>query len=152
MQIQRLIVSNWLALVASFIAHFALGMAWYGVFATPWMASIGKTMDQLASVPQSVYGLTVLTTIAITLGIAKVMDLAGERGVAAGVKWALFLWVFISLPFPLLHYAFAGSPPSLLLIDGGYELAGAVLTGVCVGLFGFRTSLVRRPVVAPAVA
>ena len=153
MSLQRLIAVNWRALVASLIAHFALGMAWYGVFANPWMDAIGKNMDQLsATVPQTVYVIPVITTIALTLFVAKLMDLARERGVAAGLKWALLLWACVTLPFAALHYAFAGNPPSLLLIDAGNELAGSILTGLILGTLGFHTSPATRRAASPAAA
>ena len=153
MSLQRLIVSNWLALVVSLIAHFVLGMIWYSALATPWMDAIGKNMDQLsAGVPQAVYIIPVITTIALTLFVAKLMDLAQERGVAAGLKWALLVWACVTLPFAALHYAFAGNSPTLLLIDAGNELAGAILTGLILGTLGFRTSPTTRGATLPAAA
>ena len=154
MSLQRLVVANWLALVVSLIAHFVLGMIWYSIFANPWMDAIGKNMDQLSGIHQTVYIIPVITCITLTLFVAKLMDLANERGLTAGLKWALLLWLFVTLPFAALHYAFAGNPPSLLLIDGGNELAGSILTGLILGTLGFRTRTATAPraAVAPAAA
>jgi hypothetical protein len=123
----------------------------------PGESAVGDAEEELwaqlsATVPQSVYVIPIVSTIVLTLAVAKLMDLANERGIAAGVKWALFLWAFVSLPFPVLHYAFAGHSPTLMVIDGGVELAGAVLTGVCLGALGFRTRAAPRAIAAPAAA
>jgi hypothetical protein len=150
---QRLITTNWLAIVASIVVHFILGMAWYGSLGGPWMASIGKSMDQLnATVPQTVYVLPLFTATAILLGTALVMDLAGERTIAGGVKWAAVLWLCFQLPYGLLHNAFGGFDPTLTVIDAGYELAGALLNGVILGVLGFRGRAVARQASAPAAA
>ena len=152
--IQRLIVSNWLALVVNLVAHFALGMAWYGVFATQWLDAIDATkrgFDPQAA-PPAIYLTSVVAVLLGTLFVAALMDRAGDRTVAGGVRWALLLWVGIVLPALLMHYAFAGNPLSLVVIDGGFELVGLALTGVVLGALGFRTRGATRAVVAPAAA
>lgn len=151
--IQRLIATNWIALVANIVAHFALGMAWYGGLGGPWMTAIGKTMDQLnAEVPQTVYVIPVIVVILLTLFTAKLMDLAGERSVSGGVKWSLITTACVSLPILLLHYSFAGASPTLFLIDGGQEVVSALITGVVLGALGFRTRTATAPRPVPAAA
>ena len=151
--VQRLLSATWLALVVNVVAHFALGMAWYGGLGGPWMDAIGKTMDQLnKDVPQTVYAIPVITVILVTLFTAALMDLSGERTVAGGLKWALLTTVCAVVPVLALHYSFAGASPMLLAIDGAYELVSAVITGVALGALGFRARAATAPRPIPAAA
>ena len=40
--------TNHLAVVVAAVLFFALGAVWYTILADPWLAGIGKTVDQLA--------------------------------------------------------------------------------------------------------
>ena len=152
--IQRLLTTNWLALLANVVAHFALGMGWYGVFATPWMEGIAakeRGFDPQTA-PPVIYLTSVVAVLFGTLFIARLMGLAGERGVGAGVKWGLVVWVGIAAPLLLMHYSFAGNPSSLILIDAGYELLQLAITGAVVGALGLRTRTAGAPMAVPAAA
>ena len=152
--VQRLLTTNWLALLVNVIAHFALGMGWYGAFAAPWMEGIAakeRGFDPQAA-PPAIYLTSIVAVLFGTLFIAHLMELAGERGVAAGVKYGLVVWLGIAAPLLLMHYAFAGNPMSLVLIDGGYELLGLAITGAIVGALGLRTRTAGAAMPAPATA
>ena len=51
-----------------------------------------------------------------------------------------------------MHYAFAGNPISLTVIDGGYELLELAITGAIVGALGLRTRPAGSVIPAPAAA
>ena len=38
---------NHVAIIVAAIVFFAIGAVWYNVFSEPWLAGIGKTVDQL---------------------------------------------------------------------------------------------------------
>lgn len=150
---QRLIVSNWLAIVVNIVVHFALGMAWYGALAAPWLDGIAaqaRGFDPQAA-PPAIYLTSMVSVLLSSLFVAKLMDLADERTIAGGVKWGLTLGAAIGLPLLLMHYAFAGNPLSLVLIDGGYELLSLVLTGIVLGALGFRGRVATHASLTPAV-
>ena len=152
--VQRLVTTNWLALLVNVIAHFALGMAWYGVFAAQWMEGIAakeRGFDPQAA-PPVIYLTSIVTVLCGTLFVARLIELSGERGIGAGVKYGLAVWLGIAAPLLLMHYAFAGNPASLVLIDAGYELVGLIVTGAIVGALGLRTRPSGAAMPAPAAA
>ena len=152
--IQRLITTNWLALLVNVIAHFALGMGWYGVFTTQWTEAIDaqKRGFDPATAPPVIYLTSVVAVLCGTLFIAWLMELADARGIGAGVKYGLVVWFGIAAPMLLMHYAFAGNSTNLILIDGGYELLGLTITGAIVGALGLRTRTAGAAMPAPATA
>ena len=152
--VQRLVTTNWLALLVNVIAHFALGMAWYGVFAAQWLEGIAakeRGFDPAAA-PPIIYLTSVIAVLCGTLFVAWLMESTGARGVGAGVKYGLVVWLGVAAPLLLMHYAFAGNPASLVLIDAGYELVGLVVTGAIVGALGLRTRAAGAAMPAPAAA
>jgi hypothetical protein len=152
--VQRLITTNWLALLVNVIAHFALGMAWYGVLSVQWTEAIAareRNFDPQA-VPPTVYLTSIVAVLFGTLFVARLMELAGERGAGAGIKYGALVWLGIAAPLLLMHYSFAGNSTSLVLIDTGYELIGLVVTGAIVGVLGLRTRPAGSTVPVPAAA
>lgn len=150
----RLITSNWLALLVNVIAHFALGMAWYGAFAAQWLEGIAareRGFDPQAA-PPVIYLTSVIAVALSTLVVARLVESSGDRSIMSGVKWALILGAAIAVPTLLMHYSFAGHGIGLTLIDGGYQLASLVLTGIVVGALGFRGTSVSRPAMAASAA
>ena len=152
--IQRLITTNWLALLVNVIAHFALGMGWYGVFSAQWLEGIAAQARGFdpAAAPPAIYLTSIVSVLCGTLFVAWLMELAGERGLSAGLKYGFGVWLGIAAPLLLMHYAFAGNPLGLVLIDAGYELVGLVATGAIVGALGLRTRPAGGVVPAPAAA
>lgn len=153
---QRLITTNWIAIAANIVVHFILGAAWYGALADPWLLAVAakeRGFDPQAASPL-IYLTSVVAVVLSTLLIAKLMDVTGERSIGGGVKWSLALAATIALPMLLMHYAFAGNSPTLLLIDGGFDAVSLVLTGIVVGALGFRGRPVARSasMAAPAAA
>src|SRR5688500_18895706 len=109
--VQRLITTNWLALLVNVIAHFAIGMGWYGVFATQWTEAIdaqARGFDPAAALP-AIYLTSIVAVLCGTLFVAWLMERAGERGIGAGVKYGLVVWLGIAAPLLLMHYSFAGN-------------------------------------------
>ena len=131
---------NPLALAIVVVANFILGAVWYMTLANPWMAAIGKTMDQLPEASPAIYLIPIAACIVNAVLLATVMQLAGENTVAGGVKWAVILWAGLVLPYALVHNVFGGFG-GLVLIDGGNQLVSLIITGAVLGW---------RPVVAPA--
>jgi hypothetical protein len=135
----RTVRLNWLAVLVVVIVNFALGAAWYGLLAEPWMAALGKTADDFAGGSPAIYLLPIAASILTTFLLALIMDLAGEYTVSGGVKWALLLWVGLVFPFSLVHDTFSTFPFTLTLINTGNQLAALLLTGIVLGALRPKT-------------
>ena len=152
--VQRLITTNWLALLVNVIAHFAIGMGWYGALSVQWMEGIAakeRGFDPQAA-PPTIYLTSIVAVLFGTLFVAWLMERSGERGIGAGVRYGAIVWLGIAAPLLFMHYAFAGNSMNLVLIDGGYELLGLAITGAIVGALGLRTRTAGGAVPSPATA
>jgi hypothetical protein len=69
---------NWLAIIVATIAGFAVGAAWYITLGKQWMASIGKTRDQLDAGPVPyIIGILVEAVMAYFMALV-ILALFGE--------------------------------------------------------------------------
>jgi hypothetical protein len=128
--------SSHIATIVAAIVFFAIGAAWYTVLAEPWMAGIGKTMDQLArdhggSPLPYVVGFLAILVMCYTLawivdrGMAPTAGSGALTGatVAFGVVGAMLA----------LNYSFEARGVTLWLINAGYAVVGLVIAGAIIG-------------------
>ena len=126
-------VNVWAVLVAG-AAYFVTGAVWYGVFAEPWMAGIGKTRDQLQSRPID-YVVSLICEIGVAYGVAVGLNAFAAMGVAEAIFVAAVLWLAFSLLPAIVHYAYEERRLSLLLINKGYDLVGMVVAAVILSVW-----------------
>jgi uncharacterized protein DUF1761 len=123
---------NLWAVLVGIIASGVLGALWYSpwLFLRPWARAAGREPAQ----SPAVYAVTVLTAIIAAVGFGwwAGPEPSLEEAVLDGFVVGL---VFSASPLGL-HYAFAGRPLTLWLIDGGFQVARFVLLGVVFGLMG----------------
>ena len=98
---------NWLAIVVVAVAGYALGGAWYGVFATPWMAEVGLTREKIKAAGARNYLSYAIAAVAYFVGVlsvAVVMQWAGASGAVDGLLVGLMLGVgFFGLLLITIH-------------------------------------------------
>ena len=126
-------VNGWAVLVAG-VAYFVIGALWYGAFAKPWMAGIGKTQDELQSNPVD-YILSLLAEILIAFGIAVALNAFGASGVLEAIFIAALLWFAFSLLPAIVHYAYEDRTFTLLAINKGYDFAGMVIASIILAVW-----------------
>jgi uncharacterized protein DUF1761 len=123
---------NLWAVLVGIIASGVLGALWYSpwLFLRPWARAAGREPAQ----GPAVYAVTLLTAIIAAVGFGwwAGPEPSLEEAVLDGFVVGL---VFSASPLGL-HYAFAGRPLTLWLIDGGFQVARFVLLGVVFGLMG----------------
>jgi len=130
------------AIIVAAVVFFAIGAVWYTVLAEPWMAGIGKSMDQLArehggSPLPYVIGFVAVLVMCYTLAWIVDRGMAPTAGngaltgatVAFGVVGAMLA----------LNYGFEARGVTLWLINAGYAVVGLVIAGAIIG--GWR----RKP-------
>lgn len=124
-------INPW-AVVAAIIASGLLGALWYSplMFLPAWSRAAGREPVQNGAV----YAATFLSAVAAAVAFGW---WAGPGpSIEEAVLDGLVVGVFFAASSIGLHYAFAGRPLALWLIDGGFQLARFVLIGVVFGLWG----------------
>jgi Protein of unknown function (DUF1761) len=123
---------NLWAVLVGVIASGALGALWYSplLFLRSWARAAGREPAQ----GPSVYAITFLSAVVATVAFG--WWASPEPSLAEGILDGLVVGLFFAASALGLHYAFAGRPPALWLIDGGFQVARFVLLGVVFGLVG----------------
>jgi hypothetical protein len=127
---------NWLAVVVSVVANMVIGAVWYGVFANPWLAGIGKTREDVeAQNDWRPYAVAVLNSFLMALLLSNVLGWTGTTGLVAGALMGLTMWVgFTGFAFAANH-AFEGRSFQLWWINSGTYLVGLVVMGAILGVW-----------------
>lgn len=128
--------TNHAAVIVAAVVFFAIGAGWYTVLADPWMAGIGKTMEQLAKdgagspVPM-VIGFVAILVMCYTLN--SLLNKLGETTAAGGAKTAALVALGLVGANIALNYGFEMRGIVLWLINSGYALVGLVVAGAIIG-------------------
>lgn len=126
-------VNVWAVLVSG-VAYFAIGAAWYGFLAEPWMKGIGKTREELQSDPVD-YIVSLICEIGLAFFLAVGLRAFGAAGVLDGIFVAALLWFGFSLLPSIVHYAYEDRTFSLLAINKGYDFLGLVVAGIILSVW-----------------
>lgn len=137
---------NHLAIVVAAVVFFALGAVWYTVLQTPWLAGIGKTVDQLTqenggSPLPFVIGFLAVLVMCYTLGwiVQRGMEPTAGNGALTGATVAFGI-VGAALA---LNYGFEARGFTLWLINAGYVFVGLVIAGAIIGAWRRQSSADR---------
>jgi len=128
--------TNHAAVIVAAVVFFAIGAGWYTVLADPWMAGIGKTMEQLAKegagspVPM-VIGFLAILVMCYTLD--SLLNRLGETTAGRGAATAALLALGLVAANIALNYGFEMRGIMLWLINAGYALVGLVVAGAIIG-------------------
>lgn len=122
------------ALVAAAVA-WVLGMAWHSeyMFRSPWAKAVGLTDQQAHDLARTwtPHLLTVGACLLFSYGIAVLLARLGKRSVWMGIQVSLAIWLVLYAVLILAKPINAG--PDLRLIEGGYTILAAFLTGAIIG-------------------
>jgi hypothetical protein len=121
---------NSLAVLACGPLHMAIGMAWYGALAKPWLALIGKPEAELKKKsPAPGYLISLAGAWLAAWVLAHFLVFTQSQGVLDGMATALWIWTGFVVPATLPDYFFADRPKGLWLINAGYPLVSLVAMG-----------------------
>jgi hypothetical protein len=128
---------NWLAVILATAGSFAVGAAWYMAFANQWLASIGKTRDQINASDYTPYIWSVVVQLVMAYFIALLTPaIFGSITIWTGILCAAHMWLGFVITSMILNHRYQGAPWSRTFIDGGYLLVALVVQGIIIGLFG----------------
>jgi len=118
------------------IVFFVLGAIWYSVMAAPWMAAIGKTMDELtreqgASPLPYIVGFAAILVMCYTL--AWLMHRLQAATLAAGLRLGAIIAIGFIAATLALNYGFEARSLTLWLINSVYLIVGLALAGAIIG-------------------
>ena len=126
---------NWLAVLVAALASFAVGGLWYSplLFAKPWMAAIGKTEDELRGESSPIpYVIAFVATAISAIVLSVIADWAGADSIVDGLLLGLVVGLGLVTTAYATTYAFEGRPSALLMINGGHDIARAMVVGAIV--------------------
>ena len=131
---------NWIAVVLSAIAGYAIGAVYYMTLAKPWMAAAGLTEAMIKGdrgkpnpLPFVIAGLANLVMAAMLFGI---LVHVGDPTIWRGMVSAFFIWAGFVITTMSVNYAYQLKPARLILIDGTHWLINLLVQGAILGWFG----------------
>lgn len=127
---------GYLAVIVTALSGFAVGAVWYGALGTQWMQAVGRTKEEIEAdkspVPFIIAFLGALCAAGMMRHVfvmADVTDAWRALGYGAGIG------AFLVAPWIVLHYAFAGRPKALWVIDAGHTVLAFAVMGLVLSLF-----------------
>jgi hypothetical protein len=128
---------NWLAVILATFASWALGAVWYMVLAKQWLASIGKTRDQISGKDPTPYIWSVVVQLVMAVALAMLTpQIFGATNIVTGLQAGFVLWLGFVITSMIQGHRYQGAKWSLTLIDGGYLLGVLLVQGLVIGFFG----------------
>ena len=118
------------------IVFFVLGAIWYSVMAAPWVAAIGKSMEQLsrehgASPLPYVVGFLAILVMCYTL--AWLMRRLQTTTLADGLRLGAMIAIGFIAATLALNYGFEARSVTLWLINSAYVVVGLAVAGAIIG-------------------
>ena len=117
------------------IVFFVLGAIWYSVMAAPWVAAIGKSMEQLsrehgASPLPYVVGFLAILVMCYTL--AWLIRRLGATTLVAGLQLGATVALGFIAATLALNYGFEARPVVLWFINSVYVVVGLAISGAII--------------------
>jgi hypothetical protein len=132
---------NWAAIAVATLVYFMLGGVWFTVLRTPWMAGLGRTLEDLTKAaysPAITYGSAVLTTFVLAVFLSWLIQATASQTLAGGLKVAAWTWLGAVFTTWSTEYAFEARSLQILAINTGYCLTGMLLMGAILGAWKKR--------------
>lgn len=130
---------EFLNVIAAAAAGYGFGAVWYMTLAKPWMAASGVAVGEDGKPANASNPVPYIIAFFSALLVAGMMRHVFVRGgidtIGEGLVSGLGIGLFLSSPWFLTCYSFAGRPFKLILIDAGYVTFGSAIIGLVLALF-----------------
>lgn len=127
---------KWPAVVLAAIVHFALGAAWFTVFAQPWVAGLRMSAEEVQYLQTHMnplpYFVAFVCNFVIAFVLAWVLSQRENRSLIAGVSTGFWLGLAAAAAL-VTELAFERRAPHFVLIAAAYPLVGCILMGIVLG-------------------
>ena len=131
---------NYVGIVAGAIVLFVWGAIWFTVFSGAWLASVGKTKDELSASGFWPFIISFVAGLLVSYCFDNMLWHYERADAAKGAQVGILTGVCIFGAMLANLYSFEARPLSLMLIDGGYGIAGFAITGAVVGILRGRAT------------
>ena len=135
---------NWLSILLAAVAAWLFGAVYYTAMSKPWLAAMGKTMEQCKAEEAAKSGLAKYAPFILAL-VGEVIMAWALYGILvhlktftlrAGLISAALIWFGFVLTTMAVNNAFAGRKAMLTAIDGAAWLGALLIIGAIVGAMG----------------
>ena len=130
---------NYLAIVIAALSSFGFGAIYYMSLAKPWMASIGKTEEELkANSSKTPFVITIVAELIMAWVLAGALGHLGPGQVSLrnGMITGFILWAGFVITTMAVNHGYEGATRTRTIIDGGHWLGVLLLQGLVIGFFG----------------
>ena len=129
--------TNHAAVILAAVLFFVLGAVWYTLLAVPWLAGIGKTVEQIerehgGSTLPFVVGFIAVLVMCYTLNWIIGRALEPPTSGSGAMSGAIVALGLIGATLAL-NYGFEARSVSLWLINAVYVLVGLAMAGAIIG-------------------
>ncbi len=128
---------NWLAVLASAIAAFAVGAIWYSqaVFGKQWMKGAGLTEKDTKNASMATPMIGGYITVVITaVALAVMYDVLALSGVVDGAMLGVLAAVGFIVTNKVMHCLFEQKPTDYVLITCAGDVVSLAVMGAVLGL------------------
>lgn len=133
---------NYLAVLVSTVAIFALGALWYSqaLFSKRWVALMGKSDEEMkAAAASSPMPLLLLGAFVcgflISFALAIVVNHFPPYTALRGIEIGAFCWLGFAASTSFATALFSLAPKQLWLINSGYNLVSFVIAGLILSVW-----------------
>lgn len=133
---------NYIAVVATAVLYWLIGAVWYSpwLFASQWLALIGKNMDELKKNGSMPYVGAFLANLVIAYVLARIVIYGRAQTLFKGFQIGLILSLAFVATTSLTVYLYEGRSLQLFLINAGYPVAGMSVMGTILAVWRKRES------------
>ena len=126
---------NWLAVIVSAIAIYAIGFVIYGLLipADTWMAWEGTTTEDMETVGSSRMRFSVIMPLMTAIFMAVIFKWAQVAGASNGAKWGAVIALASAIPTEMYAWVYGIGAAEVTLVDMGHLLLGHVAAGAVLG-------------------
>jgi hypothetical protein len=135
---------NYLAVLTATVAAWFFGALWYTVFSKPWLAAVGKSVEQLKTDREGrsrlanlfPFILSFIAEFIMAIMLYGIMVHVGLFTLRAGLFSGALIWAGFVITTMAVNNAYPMRKAMLTVIDGAHWLGVLLIMGAIIGVFG----------------
>jgi hypothetical protein len=135
---------NYLSVLTAAVAAWFFGAIWYTTLSKPWVAALGKTMEQLKAESETrsrflnllPFLLSFVAEFIMAMMLYGIMTHAGSFSLRGGLISGALIWFGFVITTMAVNNAYPMRKAMLTLIDGAHWLVVLLIMGAIIGVIG----------------